>query len=278
MKSLRSTESLRRWRVKLDGKVVLVPTMGALHQGHQALICKARHLAGSQGSVVVSIFLNPIQFGPREDIASYPKPLKNDIAVCRGPVRMRFFIPPLRTCMCPIVLFLLMRGALRRSLWSCQAGSFPWSLHRGRQTFNIVQPTHAIFGEKDWQQLAIIRRMVRDLNFPVEIVTSPTVRDSDGLAASSRNAYLNSRERALAPLIHVAMHSAAVKFKDPRAIVKAVVRALNKIPGARLDYAEAVDAVTLQPLKNRKSAGRLAVAVFLGKARLIDNIPLPPLS
>ena len=144
--------------------------------------------------------------------------------------------------------------------------------------FNIVQPTHAIFGEKDWQQLAIIRRMVRDLNFPVEVVASPTVRESDGLAASSRNAYLTAEERALAPLIHSAMQDIVVKVKDPVAIVRALVRSLEKIPGARLDYAEAVDAVTLMPLKNRKSAGRLAAAVFLGKARLIDNIPLPPLT
>lgn len=279
MKSLRSTEFLRRWRVKLDGKVVLVPTMGALHQGHQALICKARHLAGSQGSVVVSIFLNPIQFGPREDIASYPKPLKNDIAVCRGAGADAVFHPTIADMYVPDRSVFVDEGELSGVLCGrARPGHFRGVCTVVAKLFNIVQPTHAIFGEKDWQQLAIIRRMVRDLNFPVEIVTSPTVRDSDGLAASSRNAYLNSRERALAPLIHVAMHSAAVKFKDPRAILKAVVRALNKIPGVRLDYAEAVDAVTLQPLKNRKSAGRLAVAVFLGKARLIDNIPLPPLS
>jgi pantoate--beta-alanine ligase len=120
--------------------------------------------------------------------------------------------------------------------------------------------------------------MVRDLNFPVEVVASPTVRESDGLAASSRNAYLTAEERALAPQIHAAMQASATKLKDPVAIVRALVRSLEKIPGARLDYAEAVDAVTLMPLKNRKSAGRLAAAVFLGKARLIDNIPLPPLT
>ena len=278
MKSLRTTESLQAWRKKVAGKVVFVPTMGALHHGHEALIRQARHLAGSRGSVVVSIFLNPIQFGPREDITSYPKPLKNDLAVCRRAGADAVFLPEVAD------MYRSDRSVFvdEESLSSVLCGRARPGHFRGVCTvvaklFNIVQPTHAIFGEKDWQQLAIIRRMVRDLNFPVEIVASPTVREPDGLAASSRNSYLTPEERAQAPLIHAAMKSASAKLKDPVAIVKSVVSAVEKIPSARLDYAEAVDAVTLMPLKNRKSGGRLAVAVFLGKARLIDNIALPPL-
>ena len=278
MKSLITMESLRAWRKKLMGKVVFVPTMGALHHGHEALIARARRLAGPKGSVVVSIFLNPIQFGPREDIAAYPKPLKNDLVVCRRAGADAVFLPKVADMYGPDRSVFVDEESL--SIVLCgrsRPGHFRGVCTVVAKLFNIVQPTHAIFGEKDWQQLAIIRRMVRDLNFPVEIVASPTVRESDGLAASSRNAYLTPEERALAPQIHAAMQAAATKLKDPVAIVKALVRVVEKIPKARLDYAEAVEAVTLDSLKNRKSEGRLAVAVFLGKARLIDNIPLPPL-
>lgn len=277
MKSLITMGSVRVWRKKTTGKVVFVPTMGALHHGHEALIRDARRLAGLKGSVVVSIFLNPIQFGPREDVASYPKPLKNDITVCRRAGADAVFLPTVADMYGPDRSVFVDEESLSSVLCGrSRPGHFRGVCTVVAKLFNIVQPTHAIFGEKDWQQLAIIRRMVRDLNFPVEIVTAPTVRESDGLAASSRNAYLTAEERALAPLIHAAMQSAAEKFKDPIAIVRAVARAVEKIPGARLDYAETVDSVTLLPLKNRKSAGRLAVAVFLGKARLIDNIGLPP--
>jgi len=277
MKSLITMGSVRAWRKKITGKVVFVPTMGALHHGHEALIRDARRLAGLKGSVVVSIFLNPIQFGPREDVASYPKPLKNDIAVCRRAGADAVFLPTVADMYGPDRSVFVDEESLSSVLCGrSRPGHFRGVCTVVAKLFNIVQPTHAIFGEKDWQQLAIIRRMVRDLNFPVEIVTAPTVRESDGLAASSRNAYLTAEERALAPLIHAAMQSAAEKLKDPVAIVRALVRAVEKIPGARLDYAETVDSVTLLPLKNRKSAGRLAVAVFLGKARLIDNIGLPP--
>jgi pantoate--beta-alanine ligase len=140
--------------------------------------------------------------------------------------------------------------------------------------FLSIQPTHAVFGEKDWQQLAIIRRMVRDLLFPITIEPFPTVRDVDGLATSSRNAYLTPAERTLAPRIFDAMTKAS-KLKTPQAIVKYCTSEIKKIPGAQIDYVEAVDASTLHPLSNRKQIGRLAVAVFLGRARLIDNIPLP---
>jgi pantoate--beta-alanine ligase len=278
MKSLITMESLRAWRKKLTGKVVFVPTMGALHHGHEALIARARRLAGPKGSVVVSIFLNPIQFGPREDIAAYPKPLKNDLLVCRRAGADAVFLPTVADMYGPDRSVFVDEESLSSVLCGrSRPGHFRGVCTVVAKLFNIVQPTHAIFGEKDWQQLAIIRRMVRDLNFPLEIVASPTVRESDGLAASSRNAYLTPEERALAPQIHAAMQAAATKLKDPVAIVKALVRVLEKIPKARLDYAEAVEAVTLDSLKNRKSEGRLAVAVFLGKARLIDNIPLPPL-
>ena len=143
--------------------------------------------------------------------------------------------------------------------------------------FLITSPTHAVFGEKDWQQLAILRRMVRDLNFDLEIFPCPTVRESDGLSASSRNAYLTPEERKAAPGIHAALSQASLQ-KTPARIVDSARKRISKIPGARIDYIEAVDAHSLEPLRNRHSEGRLAAAVFLGKARLIDNIALPALA
>jgi pantoate--beta-alanine ligase len=133
-----------------------------------------------------------------------------------------------------------------------------------------------LFGEKDWQQLAIIRRMVRDLDFNIEIIPCPTIRESDGLAASSRNAYLTASERRQAPAIHASLRLASEK-PTPSKVVAEARKRISKIPGARIDYVEAVDASTLQPLPNRRAEGRLAAAVFVGKARLIDNIALPPI-
>jgi pantoate--beta-alanine ligase len=141
--------------------------------------------------------------------------------------------------------------------------------------FNILSPDTAVFGEKDWQQLAIIRRMVRDLNFPVKIVGHPTIREKDGLAMSSRNAYLTPEERAVAPGIQQAMKEAA-KLAAPSKILHAARTKIARIPGGRIDYVELVDAETLQPAANLRRPARLAAAVFLGKARLIDNIGVPP--
>jgi pantoate--beta-alanine ligase len=141
--------------------------------------------------------------------------------------------------------------------------------------FLIVQPNSAVFGEKDWQQLAILRRMVRDLDFPIRIVGHPTVREADGLAISSRNKYLTAQERAVAPNIHAALRAAATE-KRVANISKVGRRMIEKIPGARLDYLELVDAETIVPAKDFRRPMRLATAVFLGKARLIDNISVPP--
>jgi len=278
MKSLKTIAAARSWRKGSEKKVFLVPTMGALHHGHEALIRHARKLAGTDGEVVVSIFVNPTQFGPKEDFNAYPRPLAKDLAVCKRAGADAVFLPRVDDMYAADASVTIGESSLSDTLCGrSRPGHFGGVCTVVAKLFLATQPTHAVFGEKDWQQLAIIRRMVRDLNFPIAIEPFPTVREADGLAASSRNAYLTPGERILAPRIHAAMDEAS-KLKSPGAIVKSCAAAIGKIPGARIDYIEAVDASTLRSLSNRKTAGRLAVAVFLGKARLIDNIPLPPIS
>jgi pantoate--beta-alanine ligase len=275
MKVAKSIAVFRVWRKTKPGRVVLVPTMGALHAGHAALIRSSRKLAGPRGVVVVSIFVNPTQFGPREDFFSYPRPFRNDLSICRAAGADAVFAPSVEELYAANASVAVDESLLSQVLCGrSRPGHFRGVCTVVAKLFLIVQPTHAVFGEKDWQQLALLRRMVRDLNFPVEVVGHPTIRERDGLATSSRNAYLTPGERAVAPRIHEALRSAVSK-KSPAAIEASARKALSAIPGARLDYVEAVDAGSLQPLKNRKSPGRLAAAVFLGKARLIDNIALP---
>lgn len=276
MKVAKSIATLRAWRKRRPGRVVLVPTMGALHSGHAALIQSARRLAGPGGTVVVSIFVNPIQFGPKEDFSAYPRPLKSDLTVCWNTGADAVFVPSPQEMYARDRSISVDESLLSASLCGrSRPGHFRGVCTVVAKLFLIVQPTHAIFGEKDWQQLAVIRRMVRDLNFPVGVVGHRTVREADGLATSSRNVYLNPSERALAPRIHAALLAGAGK-KSPAAVEAAASRLIATIPGARTDYVEAVHAETLQPLKSRKFPGRLAAAVFLGATRLIDNIPLPP--
>lgn len=275
MKVAKSIAVFRTWRKTKPGRVVLVPTMGALHAGHAALIRSARKLAGRRGVVVVSIFVNPTQFGQKEDFSSYPRPFRNDLSICRSAGADAIFAPPVEELYAGDASVAVEESHLSQTLCGrSRPGHFRGVCTVVAKLFLIVQPTQAVFGEKDWQQLAILRRMVRDLNFPVEMLGHPTIRERDGLATSSRNAYLTAGERAVAPRIHEALRRAATK-KSPPAIEASARKLLSAIPGARLDYAEAVEATSLQPLKNRTSPGRLAAAVFLGKARLIDNIPLP---
>lgn len=278
MKVAKSVAAFRNWRKIRTGRVVLVPTMGALHHGHAALIRSARKLAGRGGSVAVSIFVNPTQFGPNEDFSAYPRPWHRDADVCRASGTDAVFVPSAGEMYFPERSVVVEESTLSATLCGrSRPGHFRGVCTVVAKLFNIVQPTHAVFGEKDWQQLAIVRRMVRDLDFPVGIVGHPTVREPDGLAASSRNGYLSAAERAAAPMIYAGMRAAAEK-KSPAAVVAAAGRAFAGIPFARVDYVEAVDADSLAPLKNRKSPGRLLAAVFIGETRLIDNIPLPSLA
>ena len=280
MKSLITMESLRAWRKKLTRKVVFVPTMGALHHGHEALIARARRLAGPKGSVVVSIFLNPIQFGPREDIAAYPKPLKNDLVVCSRAGADAVFLPKVADMYGPDRSVFVDEESLSSVLCGrSRPGHFRGVCTVVAKLFNIVQPTHAIFGEKDWQQLAIIRRLVADLDMDIDIVGFPTQREEDGLALSSRNAYLTPEERIAAVALPRALGNAAKAIEAGQpidAVLSKVGPALEKAGFASVDYVALVDAVTLQPLLHLDRPARIVAAAQMGKARLIDNLPVTP--
>jgi pantoate--beta-alanine ligase len=249
--------------------------MGALHDGHAALVRRARKLAGTQGGVVVSIFVNPTQFGPNEDYLSYPRSLSQDLKICEECGADVVFNPSATQMYREDRSVFVDESSMSRSLCGAsRPGHFRGVCTVVAKLFLIVRPDIAVFGEKDWQQLAIIRRMVRDLDFSIRIIGHPTVREADGLAISSRNKYLTAEERAVAPKIYAALRAAAAG-KRVADIVKAGRRMIEKIPGAKLDYLELVDAETITPAKNFRRSTRLAAAVFLGKARLIDNISVP---
>jgi pantoate--beta-alanine ligase len=257
--------SAREYRARANRPVVLVPTMGALHEGHAALIRCARKLAGKKGSVAVSVFVNPIQFGPKEDFSKYPRSWARDLKICRACGADLVFRPSVEQMYRDDRSVFVEESSLSRYLCGAsRPGHFRGVCTVVAKLFLILRPDIAIFGEKDWQQLAIIRRMVRDLDFPVRIVAHPTVREPDGLAMSSRNDYLTSGERAM-----------AAEAKRAGDILKAGRRMIEQIPGVKIDYLELVDAETIEPTRKFSGPARLAVAVFLGKARLIDNIAVP---
>lgn len=277
MKVAKTIAAVRAFVRRAARPVVLVPTMGALHHGHAALIRRARKLAGSDGCVVVSIFVNPTQFGPSEDFSKYPRTLASDQALCREAGADLIFHPDVSAMYASDASVFIDESRLSDGLCGAsRPGHFRGVCTVVAKLFLIVQPEIAVFGQKDWQQLAVIRRMVRDLDFPVKIVGHPTVRESDGLATSSRNRYLTPEERLAAPGIYKALRTAAAA-KTPAAVLRTATRALAAIPGARIDYVQLVDSETLEPVRNLKRSTTLATAVFLGRARLIDNIQIPPI-
>ena len=255
---------------------VLVPTMGALHKAHLQLIRIAREHAGSDGEVALSIFVNPLQFEPGSDYERYPRLENADENFCREAGVNLLFRPP------PAEMYFDDRSTFvdETSLSSTLEGKSRPGHFRGVCTvvaklFNILAPNAAVFGEKDFQQLAIVRRMVRDLNFNIDIIAVPTVREEDGLACSSRNQYLNLEERKQATVLHKALLAAAnASEKSARGIVDLARKMIGEAPLAQIDYVELVDAETLQPVEMVRPNSLLALAVFFGKTRLIDNILL----
>jgi pantoate--beta-alanine ligase len=259
-----------------EQRCVLVPTMGALHAGHISLIRLARENAGAEGEVAVSIFVNPLQFEPGADFSRYPRPEAADEEVCRAEgVDLLFRPAPNEMYADDRSTFVEEIAVAERLCGASRPGHFRGVCTVVTKLFHLLAPDAAVFGEKDFQQLAVVRRMVRDLNFPVEILSGPTVRESDGLALSSRNQYLNVAERAEAPIIRAALLAAAAAKEKSAAKVLAAVRAkIETASLARIDYAEIVDADTLQPRLTIEPRTLLAVAVFFGRTRLIDNILL----
>jgi pantoate--beta-alanine ligase len=256
------------------GSRVLVPTMGALHKAHGELVRVARENAGKDGEVVVSIFVNPLQFEPGSDYERYPRPEKDDEEFCRK-LGVDLLFRPSATEMYPsnrsvFVEELSLSNVLEGK---SRPGHFRGVCTVVAKLFNILQPDAAVFGEKDFQQLAIIRRMVRDLNYKIDIVAVPTVREDDGLACSSRNAHLNAEERKQAAVLRKALLAAKDSGKkSAKEIVDLTRKIISEAPLARIDYVDLVDANSLQPIESPGPNSLLALAVFFGKTRLIDNI------
>src|SRR5262245_61502653 len=256
---------------------VLVPTMGALHNAHGELIKVARENAGKNGEVAVSIFVNPLQFEPGSDYERYPRPEMEDEEFCRKFGADLLFRPSEAEMYAGDRSVFIDEDSLSKLLeGKARPGHFRGVCTVVAKIFNILQPNAAVFGEKDFQQLAIIRRMVRDLSFQIDIRAVPTVRESDGLACSSRNAYLNADERKQAALLRKALLAARDSGRQSaREVVDLARQIISEAPLARIDYVDLVDAETLQSIDSVKSNSLLAVAVYFGKTRLIDNIVLP---
>ena len=264
-------EQVKEWK-KQGLSVGFVPTMGYLHEGHKSLMDAARK---GNDKVVVSIFVNPMQFGPTEDLATYPRDLDHDAALCESAGVDLIFHPEAEEMYeKDFCSFVDMTGLTEGLCGKTRPIHFRGVCTVVNKLFNIVTPDHAYFGQKDGQQLAVIKRMVRDLNMDIEIVGCPIVREEDGLAKSSRNTYLSPEERKAARILSktVALGKELAKTeKDANKVVEAMKKNIETEPLAKIDYVEAVDALSMAPVEKLEGACMLAMAVYIGKTRLIDN-------
>jgi pantoate--beta-alanine ligase len=261
-------------------RIGFVPTMGYLHEAHMSLVRRARKEVGRAGQVVVSIYVNPTQFGPREDFSRYPRDLKRDTELCRGegvdlifaPSDAEMYPKPFSTFVVEDELSDLMEGRSR-------PGHFRGVGTIVAKLFNVVQPDVAVFGAKDFQQAAIVQRMVADLNFPVRIIVADTVREKDGLAMSSRNKYLVGDLRTQALVLWHSIQKVQALLKKKRslnggALKEQLQKFIELQPAAKVDYIEFFDPLTLRPVRDVRLGTHMALAVFVGKTRLIDNARL----
>lgn len=258
-----------------EGKVAgLVPTMGALHAGHGALIERARRECGY---VVVSIFVNPIQFNQEEDFSKYPRTLEADLELCRSLGADAMFAPePQEMYPQPVLTKVEVAQVSEGLCGEFRPGHFQGVATVVAKLFHIMPVQRAYFGEKDAQQLAVIQRMVADLNFDIEIVPVATVREADGLAMSSRNVRLSAEDRRIAPVLYQALRAAADRIgqgvDSASGVRQAALDVLARAPEMRVEYLEIVDARTMQTVKTVRGPVRIAAAVWLGRVRLIDNV------
>ena len=270
-----SGKALREILKNSTGRKVLVPTMGALHEGHLELVRQARAVAGPAGTVIVSIFVNPIQFDRATDLEAYPRPMESDLAACETEGVDVVFAPEAGSMYFPDRSVTVTESLLSAGLCGAtRPGHFDGVCTVVLKLFLLSGCDAAVFGEKDFQQLAVIRRMVRDLDVPVEIIECPTIRENDGLAMSSRNVRLSAEQRADAPRIRRALLAAA-ELDDVAEIIKTARAGIEVSPLVRIDYLSLVDAETLQPVTDLKRTSVLATAVFYGDVRLIDHASVP---
>ena len=254
--------------------IALVPTMGALHAGHLSLLRAAR---ASGGLSVASIFVNPLQFGPNEDFAAYPRDEAGDLAKLEAAGCGIAWLPDAAAMYPPdAACTITVAGPAARWEGEQRPGHFAGVATVVAKLFGQVRPARAYFGEKDWQQVQVLRRMVEDFLLPVEVVAVPTVREADGLALSSRNRFLQPGERAAAPALYAALQEAAAALRTGQAAACAVHEATGRInrAGLAVDYLALVDPHTLEPLDVRTGPARLLAAAKLGAVRLLDNVPV----
>jgi pantoate--beta-alanine ligase len=276
LKRLFTPAEVRAWRAE-QGAVGFVPTMGFLHQGHLALMQRAK---AENGAALASLFVNPLQFGPGEDFDRYPRALEDDLAKLEAVGVDAAFTPAVGDLYPSSFDTRIEVGAVAAPLeGAVRPGHFAGVATVVLKLFNIVRPDRAYFGQKDAQQCAVIRRMVRDLDVPVEVVVAPTVREPDGLAMSSRNSYLSPVERAAAPVLHRALLAAEAALRegarDAGALRGRMAEVLAAEPLARVDYVSVADPETLAELQGPVGEGALAsMAVRIGATRLIDNLIL----
>ena len=274
IEEMRSASGAARREGKRFG---FVPTMGALHEGHLSLVRAAK---AKSDVVAVSIFVNPLQFGPAEDLAKYPRSFERDRALLETEAVDILFAPqPEEMYPKGGVTYVTVEGLSEKLCGRSRPGHFRGVTTVVAKLFHIVEPDLAFFGQKDAAQATIIRRMVRDLNLPVEIIVCPIAREPDGLAMSSRNAYLNPQERKTALVLNRSLTETKNRFdqgeRSAIALIAAGKQILAQEPGARLDYFEIVDPATLDPMQELTSTALVAVAAVIGNTRLIDNILLP---
>lgn len=269
-------EELRSARRFLDEPVGFVPTMGFLHEGHLALVRRAR---GECAAVIVSIFVNPTQFGPNEDLEKYPRDLDRDIRLLDEAGAHLLWTPTPEVMYPPgYQTWVEVQDLTRRLEGAVRPGHFRGVTTVVAKLFNAVQPQKAYFGQKDAQQAAVIRRMTHDLNFPIEIVVCPTVREADGLAMSSRNTYLNPQERQAATVLYRALNAARNAYeageRNAAALRRIMSETIRSEPLAQEQYVSCADFETLEELERVDGKALLSMAVFVGKTRLIDNLVL----
>jgi len=274
MRTLTTLAALASFRARAPSPVILVPTMGALHEGHAALIDAARGRAGRGGTVIVSIFVNPTQFAPHEDLAKYPRPFDADLSLCTAHQADAVFAPSVPEMYPPGNSTFVEETVLSRGLCGAhRPGHFRGVCTVVAKLFYLTRPDAAIFGEKDFQQLAVIRRMTRDLFHGLEIIGHRTVRETDGLALSSRNRYLAPEERRRATSFPAALRAAAEEFSPCEVVAKATAL-ITQGTGSAPEYVEVVDAETLETVETFNRPAVLAAAVKIGETRLIDNVRL----
>jgi len=276
VKVLKTINGIKQLRLKLPEPVGFVPTMGYLHEGHLVLVRRAK---AENSSVVVSIFVNPTQFGPHEDFDKYPRNPERDLAMLEKEGVDLVFMPSVAEMYPPQFNSWVDVGKITERLeGAARPGHFRGVATVVAKLFNIVQPDRAYFGQKDAQQLAVIKKMVADLNMNLEVVAVPTVREPDGLAMSSRNIYLNPEERKAAVVLYQALSLAQKLWsqgeKDAQAIRQKMTGLIQKQPLANIEYISIADAETLDELDKVKPPALVSLAVKIGKTRLIDNVVL----